>query len=302
MTVSGYIYDNQTSDILPGASVQVVDNMGNLTGDGVAADSNGYFTLTSPSLNQGAKLAVSNVGYTSALFDPNFTNAFQAIGLDQDTAVLTSATVTAKVPRKKSVAPYLLGGGALLLLATTGKKKRRAKVGDIGPEVTEILLVGGIAIGAYFLLIKPLLQKLGLSKTQEQQQTADAQAAALKQAQQQAQQQGKTAETYPIDSYTGWANDIFYLGTHDNSDTVTQVDQEAIVNDVANVRTMVDLQQLITAFGQRDVGGAFLSWCNLLGIACKTMDLPTFLQAALDQSHLTEINSYLSAQNINYTF
>jgi hypothetical protein len=167
--------------------------------------------------------------------------------------------------------------------------------------VTEIALVGGIAVGAYFLVLKPLFQKLGLSQTAQQQQTADAQAAALKAAQQQAQQSGQPAETYAPDQYTAWANDIYYLGTHDNSSTVTQSDQDSIVKDVINVNTMVDWQQLITAFGQRSVGGSFLSFCNLFGLGCDKMDLPTFLKAALDSQHVNTINQYLSAQGINYS-
>lgn len=126
--------------------------------------------------------------------------------------------------------------------------------------------------------------------------TLNAQSSSLQQAVQQAQQSGSRGATYTSDQYTGWANDIYQQGISNI------VNQSAIVSDIVNVNTMVDLQSLISAFGIRPAATSTFSACSLLGLNCTSFDLPSFVKQVLDNDHINNINLYLTEQGINYQF
>lgn len=297
MTVQGYIFDNQTRAFIPGASVQVANGAGSLTGSGVAADASGHFSIIDPVLDAGGQLVISSVGYTSVSVSPGVLNSSGFIGLDQLATALPDAVVTATVPSKTaSYTPILaIGGGLLLLALATSGGKRKKTMGDTGGELATVAVVGGVAVGAYIFVVKPLLQKFGITPSAQQVATTDAQKAALATAQQTAKATGQEAESYTSDQYTSWANQIFTLATA-TSGGVPAATQDQIVNLVINVNTMVDLQQLIVAFGNRQAN------CLIFGLDCTTYDLPSFLRAALDTIHINKINGFLDDQGINYQF
>lgn len=293
MTITGQIYDNQTSAGLPGASITLVNAQGTPTGGGTSADANGIFTITSPALDMGGKILVSYVGYTSVMVDPAVVAETGIIGLDQQEAALPNATVTATI-KKKNYTPLLLAGGGLLLLAgSSSRKKKRARVGAAGTDWADIGLKAGIAVGAYFLVVKPVLTKLGIFNSAANQATLDAQKKSLTDA------KAKQPASYTDDLYMGWANDIYSQIANGTPLGFTQ--QSQIVYDITQANNMTDLQSLITAFGLKDVAGSGLD-CTWLGINCQKMDLQTFVKTVLDGQHLSNLNQYLSAQNINYQF
>lgn len=299
MTVAAAVYDTLTRDPLPGASIAVVNQVGTPTGGGVVSGADGEFTITDSELDAGGQLLISYVGYQPVTISPSTANATGFIGLDPNPDTLQAAVVTPATAKKSNMWPWLLGGGALLLLASSGKKK--GKVSGTGHEVVDIALVGGAIAGAYFLVVKPILSGLGLSQSAAQKQTADAQQSALQAAIDQAKASGQGGQTYTQDQYTGWANDIYTQGTQSSmwNWTGTQAapaNQDAIVTDVINVNTMVDLQLLISAFGQRK------AQCVIWGIDCNTFDLPSFLKLVLDTIHINKINTYLADTGINYQF
>lgn len=294
MTIFGTIYDNVTKLGIPGASVSVVDSAGNALGTGIAADNNGWFQLISPLLDQGNKVWVSSIGYTSAMVDPNVFVASAALGLDPVAQNLAAVTVTPS--SGANYTPYLVGGGILaLLLLMGGKKKKLAGIGGLNAN-SETLLIGGgvILVGGYFLVkALPSLNPFPTATNPvDVTATTSAQATALAQAKATGQ-----AATYTADQYTGWVNDIYKLGT--SGTPVDQTSQNAIVEDVTNVNNMVDLQSLISAFGTKQAGGTM---CSLFNMYCDTYDLPSFLKAVLDAAHLGNINLYLQDAGINYTF
>jgi hypothetical protein len=296
MTVQGYIFDNQTRAFLPGASIQIVNGVGSPTGGGVAADANGHFSITDPALDAGGQLVISSVGYTSVTVDPGVINASGFIGLDQVETALPAAVVTATIPAKTTnYGPLLAVGGGVLLLALASSRKKKRTMGDTGGELATVAIVGGVAVGAYVFVLKPLLQKFGITPTAQQVATTTAQKTALTQAQQQAAASGQEAESYTSDQYTSWANQIFTLATA-TSGGIPAATQDQIVNLVIQVNTMVDLQQLIVAFGNRQAN------CLIFGLDCTTYDLPSFLRAGLDVIHINKINGYLDDQGINYQF
>lgn len=91
----------------------------------------------------------------------------------------------------------------------------------------------------------------------------------------------------------GIANNVF--NSIDNQDN--------IVRQLIQVNTLQDLLLVIQAFGTKQAGGAM---CNIFGgflsATCGTYDLPSWVNANLDASHLSTLNGYLSDQGINYSF
>lgn len=302
MTITGDIYDNKTGDVLPGATITIVDPVDGSQQGYAIANGAGHFSITDPNLGGGMlfKLKVTNVGYTPALVDPSIFLEDGALGLDQGAQVLQTAVVTAQA--KKKISPLVLAGGGgllLLLLSSSKKKKGGGAVGAIELDWTKIALVGGVAVGGYFLVLKPILVKLGIldaPKDATQQQTDAAQQASLEKAKQDAAAAGKPGATYSDEAYAGWANTIY------NEGVASFTDEDVIIAAVEHVRTEVDLYMLIKAFGQREVSTAFWSTCNFLGIKCPSLDLSSFLHQVLDASQLQSINQYLSNQGINYAF
>lgn len=303
MTIFGTIYDNATTQGIPGASITVVDANGNSKGVGVAADNSGWFQLISDLLDQGNKVLISSVGYTPVMVDPSILVSSLGVGLDRSAANLEAVTVTAQP--KKNYTPLLIGGGVLAAVLLLGSKKKKGNAGMSGHKDaigglnanSQTLLIGGavVLVGGYFL-VKKILPSLNPFPTAtnpvDVKATTDAQAAALAQAKSTGQQ-----ASYPLDQFTGWANDIYKIGTSSNS--LSQTDMSNIVEDVTNCNNMVDLQSLISAFGTKQAGGNFCSWFNMY---CDTYDLPSFLKAVLDTDHINTINLYLSEAGINYQF
>lgn len=295
MTLAGYVYDAVAFAPVPSASLSIVDANGSPIGGGTAADAQGLFNITSPQFDSGAKLLVSSVGYTPVIVDPNVIVASGIIGLTPSAQTLQEAVVT---PHRSSGKYLLYGaGGAIVLWAIWPEKKKRGRLGDMGSfDWTKIIVPGAIAVGV-IVAGKAILQKLGLLSappSPTQQATTNAQAAALQQAQQQAASAGQHA-SYTQDQYTGWANDIYNIGRNQFW-PISSGDQDTIVKDVINVNTMLDLQMLISAFGQRTGN------CLVFDIDCTTYDLDGWLKALLDSTHLNTLNQYLSATGINYVF
>jgi len=91
----------------------------------------------------------------------------------------------------------------------------------------------------------------------------------------------------------GLANSIFNAGD----------DQDAIVHEIIQANTLQDLLLIIQAFGTKQAGGAMCSlFGGFLSATCGTYDLPSWVRAQLDGTHMATLNGYLSDQGINYQF
>ena len=302
MILQGQVYDTTTEQGIPGASLSLASSSGSPIGGGLAADQMGMFVVNSPQLDQGAKLLVSSVGYSPVLADPAVIASTGFIGLNPNAQNLQTATVTAIAPQGGSPAskyvPIAIGGGALLWLLSSSGKKKGKRVGDIGSfDWSKLAITGGILVGGYFAG-KALLTKLGIisTPTPGQAATTQSQQTSLQAAVTAAQKTGSGGQTYPADNYTGWANDIFNRATSDYTLPVNASDQAQIMDDVMNVQNAVDLQMLITAFGQREGN------CGFFGFECQTYDLQGWLKAVLSPESLAEVNTYLANSAINYQF
>ena len=289
MFVSGQILDASTKQPIPAASIVVVDAHNMNTGQGVAADDGGYFVLSSPVLDNGGALVVSAVDYQSVITDPSLVVETNEVELHRSGATLPTAVVTAKAPAKNAAIPILLGGGLLLALASD--KKKKGKMSGVGVDWTRIAIAGGVLVGGYFLVVKPLFQSLGILDKPSPTDTAtsDAQQKSLADAKAAAASQGKQGQTYPDSQYQNWANEIERLGPNQ--------DQSGILNIVDQVNTLVDWLMLVNAWGIRKEGGFM---CANFNVYCTSYDLPSYLREVLDAAHINNLNLYFTEQGINY--
>ena len=93
----------------------------------------------------------------------------------------------------------------------------------------------------------------------------------------------------------GIANNIYTAGVAD------PVDQDTIQSQLIQANTLTDLLNIIQAFGTKQAGGAMCSiFGGFLSNTCGTYDLPSWVRANLDASHLASVNSYF--QFLNYQF
>lgn len=305
MTVQGQIFDNQTKQGIPGASVTIVNSAGSAQGGGVSADSNGIFALTSPILDQGGQLLISSVGYASAMVSPSVIASTGVIGLDENASNLPAAVVTPGSGTSTNYVPYVLGGGALLLLLT-GKKKRGGAVGDAAGTGLTLGIVAALGLGAYFLYQKFLGPSAAAAATAANNasaasQTQTANAATQTAIQQTGQNPTLSAATisglvntittnltvtnpsnYPLDSppSTGIFSNLF---TGANNWTANA---DAIVQAVDSCNNTADWVALQVAFGTKQL------------LNNQSVNLITALSLALSPAIKANLNSFFSEQGI----
>ncbi len=298
MQATVQIIDQTTGQPVPSASWQVADSSGNLTQAGGVADANGSITFDTAKVDPtNGYLLISDVSYSPVLINAGVAINTGYIDLLPDYDGLPAATVYPSP--KAALSPWLILGVLVALAASTGKTSRRKVAGlDIGWE--KLLVSLGIAAGAYFLILRPILVKLGILSPGSTDQNAAAgqstSATATTISQLQAQGGPQAIATYSAANYSGWADDVYKQGT------ASTVNEDTIKWDVIQVNTLMDLLLLRQAFGNRPAGGSFLSTCQLLGINCPLYSLDTFLSAVLSQSTINSINGYLSSGGINYQF
>ena len=154
----------------------------------------------------------------------------------------------------------------------------------------EKLLTYGIgAIVVYLLLIKPIFQKLGLQKSEEEKRTEERKQSQLETEIKEAkktQQATKSVQEWQVIADTIY-KDLRYSALDDNkADAGYQV---------SRVRNDLDFWTLYKLFGQRRE--------YLFGIPNGAlMDLPQFIKSNLRQSAIDTINKNYRAKNIKFQF
>jgi len=180
MLITGQVYDNQTGQGIPYASVQIADATATHFVGGAAADADGLFLIDSPDL-AGNYLYVTSTGYVPVLINDAVYTDNALIGLDQS-GNLPVVYVSPKPKNENDWLIYLLFGGGLVLLLATAKQKKKVS-GVAIPKLSEnqwvdIALKIGIPVGIFFLVVKPILVALNIlpDKQERQQQQSDDQA------------------------------------------------------------------------------------------------------------------------------
>lgn len=299
MRIAGSIWDSITAQPVPGASVIIVDAGGSPTGKGTAADNNGAFVLDSTLLDQaGNQVQITSQGYQGILISPATLLTVGGVGLDTAADELQAAVITAK---RKAPSSWMiiagLGALALIIYMAERKTKKGRKIGLAlsDKEWLDLSLKAGIALGVFFLVIKPILKTLGLlgDKNPDAAALQDSVDKSLKDLKANGGTQAE--QTYTDTQYVTWANSIYNSGLQD------PVDQSGIVNTVVNVNTTTDMLMLVKAFGTRKAATGTWNTCALLGFNCPEFDLSGYLHEVLDTQHLNNIIQYLSETGINYT-
>jgi hypothetical protein len=162
-------------------------------------------------------------------------------------------------------------------------------------DYAEYILPVGLVIGAYFLL-----KNFGLfgggAAAQNASGIQTTTAAGVTAALQQAKAAGDVA-TLNASQASAIATNIYNAGVSD------PVDQDTIQNQIIQANSLTDLLNIIQAFGTKQAGGTMCSlFGGFLSATCGTYDLPGWVRASCDATHLSSINTYFSNQGINYTF
>lgn len=162
-------------------------------------------------------------------------------------------------------------------------------------DYAEYILPVAAVIGGYFLL-----KNFGLfgggAAAQNASSIQSSTAAGVTNALQQAKAAGDVA-TLNASQAAAIANNIYNAGVADPAD------QDTIQNQIIQANSITDLLNIIQAFGTKQAGGAMCSiFGGFLSATCGTYDLPGWIRANLDASHLSSVNTFFSNQGINYTF
>jgi hypothetical protein len=155
------------------------------------------------------------------------------------------------------------------------------------------IIPAAVVVGGYFILKQfGLLGGSGGAAGANQQSVTDSAAAGVNNAILQDKNQGGFA-TINTAQAAGIANVIF------NSEG----DQDTIVRQLIQANTLQDILLIIKSFGTKQAGGAMCSlFGGVLTSVCGVYDLPSWVRAELDGTHLATVNGYLSDQGINYQF
>jgi len=132
--VTGYI-KNQSGQPIPSASIQVVDGNFDLTGEGTAANSIGFFSLYINELLYPYGLNVSSVGYKPTVVKLSTYINNSTVTLAQNVVDLPPVVVVSGDDNKKYLWLIALAGGAAIIL--NDKKKRSGVSGVVNKAVTK---------------------------------------------------------------------------------------------------------------------------------------------------------------------
>ena len=153
----------------------------------------------------------------------------------------------------------------------------------------KLLLYGVGIVAVYILLIKPIFQKLGLQKSEEEKRTEERKNAQLEEQIKESsktQQPSKTIQEWQVVADTIY-KDLRYSALDDNkADAGYQV---------ARVKNDIDFWTLYKLFGQRRE--------YFFGIPNGAlMDLPQFIKSNLKQNAIDNINKNYRSKNIKFQF
>jgi hypothetical protein len=289
MKVTGTVVDLISDEPLPGASVTVVNSSGSPLKVGMAVNEWGEFELDSPLLNDN-KLLFTHAGYQSVIADPFLFSAldYPEVALDiarkEEPEVVVTATI--KKHLKKNWGIYAMVAALLLAVASQAKKKKKS-IGEMGQkEWISLAIKVGIGVAAYFLIVKPILVKVGILQSKEEKQVDDDRQSAIDKSA--AEELKKKPPTFTDAILSSMADTLFesmrYSYVDDDYDEAETVLKRA-VNDS-------DVYRLIQLFGVREE-------C-LFGILCTDRTLPQWVKRNLTTSMIKKINDNYAAKNINY--
>jgi hypothetical protein len=286
--LNAQILDESTGQPLPGAQVYTTNDKGLPTGI-ARGDDSGTVQGTVPDFSP--NILVTAPGYAAKVIDVGEANTAGYIGLTPVALADGDATSVIKNTTLSGV-PWWVWVGAAGGLIYVASKPDRKRVSGAGSDYSKYIIPVAVVVGGYFLL-----KNFGLFGGTS---AADQNAAGITAASQQG-----VADAISTDQASGGIATINQAQAAGIANTIfnSMSDQDAIVRQLIQVNTLQDLLLTIQAFGTKQAGGAACSlFGGIMSSVCGTYDLPSFVRATLDNSHLATVNNYLSAQNINYQF
>lgn len=157
---------------------------------------------------------------------------------------------------------------------------------DKGTQNT--LIKVGIGVGAYFLIVEPILIKLGILPSKAQSQTNQQQQQALNQAAQNAYNQG--GPTLDDASLINIANRVY----EDLHYSAVSDDKDDAVYQLKRMQNTSDVFRLIQLFGTREE-------CYF-GFLCQDRTLIQIVQGNLSTDDIADINQTYYARGINFNW
>lgn len=292
MKVTGTIVDESTDKPLPAASVSIVDATGKPVQGGMSVNNKGEFSISSPLLDEPNRfLLFSHVSYMSVIATPAVFNAndYPEVGLQVAPKELEDVVVTATIKRKsKNIWLWLIIGALIIAGSKYAKKKKKSINGLSSSDWQSLAIKAGIAMGVYFLVIVPILQKLGILKGKDDKAVIAARDKALKDELQ--KQLQKQASSYTDAQLSGFADTVFESMRYSWLDDDYDVTEEYL----KKMRNTTDVLKLIDIFGKRDE-------C-LFGVLCTTLSLPEMVKRNLKTSMISDINKYYESKGIDFNW
>lgn len=188
-----------------------------------------------------------------------------------------------------------ISGTALAAMGCVACMTGGKAIGKINWE--KYIIPVGVVVGGYVLLKSTnLFQGLTSGVAANNAASAAATKAALDNSISVAKSQGDI-QTLTDAELSSYANDIYAQGVQASPGL------DKIQRDIISVNTLTDLLKMMQFFGTREANtGSWYSICAFTGLNCTALDMPTFVRQVLDAPHLQAVNSYLTAQGINFQF
>lgn len=172
------------------------------------------------------------------------------------------------------------------------------KVGDV--DYSKFILPVALVIGGVYIIKK--LNPFSGGPTGAENSTLDANEKAANAA---TLQQLASMGQHPSASdaqLQGLASQLWSLGTSENSagkasQSVQDQMRDAIESIVDNTADWISIKSY---FGTKQAATTIFSTCYWLGTDCVAFNLDSFLQSALDEDHINDLNEYFQQQSIAY--
>lgn len=158
------------------------------------------------------------------------------------------------------------------------------------PETRSLLLGGGALLLAYFGIVRPILKKVGILKSDRAKAEEAKQQQDLELNEDYRKQLASVKPSFPPVKYAEIANIIYdAIGSYSANDN-----EDKVYAQFGLLQNDRDLAELRKAFGLRDR--------RFWGMGISKMDLGTMLNNALSDSEIDKVNQILQSKNINYKF
>jgi CarboxypepD_reg-like domain len=281
MILRGQVSDTSTGLPLQAASISYDCSPGGACSPVGQTNAAGIYDITIPE-DLNAVITFSYVGYKPVQITAGQLQSTPLIQMIADPQNLAEVTVVAQ--KKSTIGWYLVAAAVgVYLLAEKDKKRKTIS----GTDNSELITKVAIAVGLYFFVAKPILQKLNIlpdpsevaTDTANDQAIDSSLAAAL----------AVASPTYSDADYAGFADSIYT--------TITSLifQGSTVTNILKQMQNDTDILKLQKAYGTRKK-------CFALGFGCTPQILPGAITDALSNSEIQSVNADYQTKGMAFKF